>query len=317
MMISIIIPIYNSEKFLKDCINSVLNQNYNDFELLLVNDGSIDRSGQICDSFALTDVRIKVFHKVNSGVSSARNHGLSKAKGDYIIFIDSDDTIKEGLLNHSFNKLSNNNIDVLLYTLHSLDNRNLEESFVILDKFEALSKLSAFKLPTSLWLGVYSRNILFNLKLDENIHFYEDFEYQSRVFSICDFIGVSNYCFYTYKNNHNSANNKSNISGKVLTCLNIVEKNEISAIYSHDELISLHVFFLFKCIFYALKSEYVDNNMSLMFTKLIRKKILIIILSKYNISYKLISFFIFMDFRIAYFLFAKYYKRVLKSNVYN
>lgn len=93
-MISIIVPIYKAEKYLHRCIDSILAQTYQDWELLLIDDGSPDNSGAICDEYASKDSRIKVFHKPNGGVSSARNYGIDKASGDWICFIDADDYIK-------------------------------------------------------------------------------------------------------------------------------------------------------------------------------------------------------------------------------
>lgn len=90
-MISIIVPIYNAEKHLHRCIDSILAQTFTDFELLLINDGSMDNSGAICDEYATKDSRVRVFHKENGGVSSARNIGLDNAKGEWVTFIDSDD----------------------------------------------------------------------------------------------------------------------------------------------------------------------------------------------------------------------------------
>lgn len=92
-MISIIIPVYNVEKYLAKCIDSILSQTFKDWELILIDDGSVDQSGQICDEYACKDNRIKVTHKKNEGVSKARNTGITLAKGDYICFIDSDDWI--------------------------------------------------------------------------------------------------------------------------------------------------------------------------------------------------------------------------------
>lgn len=91
--ISIIVPVYNTEKYIEKCIESILNQKEKNFELLLIDDGSKDRSGRICDIYAEKDRRIKVIHKPNGGVSSARNLGLDNAKGEMIFFIDSDDTV--------------------------------------------------------------------------------------------------------------------------------------------------------------------------------------------------------------------------------
>ena len=99
MKISIIIPIYNAEKYLHKCIGSILNQSFTGFELILVNDGSLDNSGVICDQYALNDDRIRVFHKQNGGVSSARNTGLDMALGEWICFIDADDYVGVEYLN--------------------------------------------------------------------------------------------------------------------------------------------------------------------------------------------------------------------------
>lgn len=96
--VSIIIPVYNSESTLRRCLDSVLAQTFTDFECLLINDGSKDRSGEICDEYARKDSRVKVFHKENGGVSSARNVGLDNAHGEWITFVDSDDRIGQNYL---------------------------------------------------------------------------------------------------------------------------------------------------------------------------------------------------------------------------
>ena len=87
--ISIIVPVYNTEKYLQRCINSILNQTFSDFELILVDDGSTDSSGAICDEYAEKDSRIRVFHQSNQGQAAARNHAVSDAHGRYVCFIDS------------------------------------------------------------------------------------------------------------------------------------------------------------------------------------------------------------------------------------
>ena len=92
-MISVIVPIYQTERYLPRCIDSILAQSFRDFELLLIDDGSKDNSGAICDWYARQDSRVRVFHKENGGISDTRNFGLDHAKGDYIAFVDSDDYI--------------------------------------------------------------------------------------------------------------------------------------------------------------------------------------------------------------------------------
>ena len=102
-LISIIVPVYNAEKYLHRCIDSILEQTFTNFELLLIDDGSTDNSNKICDEYAKTDSRIRVFHKANGGVSSARNMGLDKAKSEWICFCDADDSIKQYYLNTFIN----------------------------------------------------------------------------------------------------------------------------------------------------------------------------------------------------------------------
>jgi len=97
-VVSIIIPVFNAVRFIQDCVESVLEQEFMDFELILVDDGSSDGSPEICDMFAGQDVRIRVIHKENGGVSSARNRGLDEARGEYVVFIDSDDYVEPAYL---------------------------------------------------------------------------------------------------------------------------------------------------------------------------------------------------------------------------
>ena len=97
-MISVIIPVYNVEKYLARCIDSVLRQTYHNFEIILVDDGTPDRSGEICDEYAAKDARISVIHKENGGLSSARNAGIEAAKGQWLQFVDSDDYIADLLM---------------------------------------------------------------------------------------------------------------------------------------------------------------------------------------------------------------------------
>ena len=91
--VSVVVPVYNVEKYLSRCLDSIINQTYRNLEILLVDDGSTDKSGEICDYYALKDNRIKIFHKNNGGVSSARNYALERMSGDYVTFVDSDDTL--------------------------------------------------------------------------------------------------------------------------------------------------------------------------------------------------------------------------------
>ena len=104
-MLSVIVPVYNVEAYLPRCVDSILAQTYSNLEVILVDDGAKDKSGAICDDYAARDSRVKVIHKENGGLSSARNAGLDVAKGDYIAFVDSDDWVKEEAYDAIMNKL--------------------------------------------------------------------------------------------------------------------------------------------------------------------------------------------------------------------
>lgn len=147
-LFSIIIPVYNVEKYLRECLNSVLQQTYTRWELILVDDGSTDASSDICDEYAAKDTRITVIHKLNEGVSVARNVGIEKAKGDYISFIDSDDWVEsyylESVLPYSefdlvffpFRKIFSNGFTVTfsLKSLQVYGNKNIWDSISTLKK---------------------------------------------------------------------------------------------------------------------------------------------------------------------------------------
>lgn len=121
-MISIIIPVYNVEKYLPQCLDSILSQTYKDFEVILVDDGSPDNSGKICDEYASKDSRVRVIHQENAGVSVSRNIGIEKAEGEWITFIDSDDFVESDYLEHF--ELDIDDADLIVQGLEYYDSRN-------------------------------------------------------------------------------------------------------------------------------------------------------------------------------------------------
>jgi glycosyltransferase involved in cell wall biosynthesis len=137
--ISIIVPVYNVEKYLHKCINSILSQTLADFELILVDDGSKDSSGEICKEYAKKDSRIIVIHKENGGLSSARNAGIKIAKSDYLGFVDSDDWIDSNMYEYLYNGIIDNNADVALCRIfYQFENKT---SYYYNDKFSDENKV--------------------------------------------------------------------------------------------------------------------------------------------------------------------------------
>lgn len=189
-LISIIVPIYNKEDYLPQCLDSIINQSYTNFEVLLINDGSTDESGKICVEYAERDIRFRYFEKENGGVSSARNLGLERSEGAYITFIDSDDWVEFNYLEVLYNALRENNADVAIssYKSYYLDGKfylrvysSQEEEFlrigkrnrdVFLEEFPKLGKLNHdFHCIAS---KLFKRELLESQKFDESINYGED-----------------------------------------------------------------------------------------------------------------------------------------------
>ena len=132
--ISVIIPIYNAEKYITDCLDSVINQTYKNLEIILINDGSKDNSGKICDEYAQIDTRITVVHNENKGVSYSRNYGIKISTGEYILFIDSDDRIKTNYIYELINANKDNQYDLVICNMKNIyinSNNIIEENVSI------------------------------------------------------------------------------------------------------------------------------------------------------------------------------------------
>ena len=146
-MISVIVPVYKVEKYLRQCIESIQRQTYSDLEIILVDDGSPDGCPAICDEYARNDKRIKVLHQENGGLSVARNVGLDIAKGEYIAFVDSDDYIKENMYEMLYNKIVMEDADLIICSYDKVDeNNNKIDNYSplqdeVLESYEALKKL--------------------------------------------------------------------------------------------------------------------------------------------------------------------------------
>ena len=175
--ISIIVPVYNVEKYLRKCIDSILNQTFKDFELILVDDGSTDDSGKICDEYSLKDSRIKVIHKENGGQSSARNMGLDVAQGEYIGFVDSDDWIEKDMYEILYRNCKMKDGDIGIIGINFVYNnrvrKGLEYPLQSWKKEESMYKLIEHK-----YFGNYFCSKIFSRKLFKNIRFKEGIIYE-------------------------------------------------------------------------------------------------------------------------------------------
>lgn len=191
MILSVIIPVYKSEKFLNHCMESILMQKVEDMEIILVNDGSPDRSGELCDKWALKDSRIRVIHKENGGAGSARNIALDIAQGTYVTFIDSDDAIAGNTFLPIINYLAKHqDIDILEYPAHLYIGSPKERKLTFNDN---ILDISCQEAKQRLWLDnklyahcyscnkVFRRSLFDGIRYSETVHLGEDIRLISQI----------------------------------------------------------------------------------------------------------------------------------------
>ncbi|MDH1603612.1 MULTISPECIES: glycosyltransferase family 2 protein [unclassified Empedobacter] len=181
-LISIIIPIYKVEAYLRNCLESIRNQTYTNFEVLLINDGSPDNSEQICLEFEQKDTRFNYFYKENGGVSSARNLGLEKAVGKWVVFVDSDDTVEKNYLNDFVLNINDDKSLVLQDFIKKMDNELIfgfqgYENITLNLPNDLNILLNNYKLTQGyLWNKIFNKDLIINNKLrfNDNLNFCED-----------------------------------------------------------------------------------------------------------------------------------------------
>lgn len=202
-LISIIMPVYKVEEYLEKCIESVLKQTYTNLQIILVDDGSPDNCGKICDEYAKKDPRIEVIHKVNGGLSDARNVGIAKAKGKYIGFVDSDDYIKEDMYEILINLIKEYDADVSICNLYDVIDgkeyiRNNENGIQKYSRLEILKEVLLDKnIQSYAWNKLYKKELFDEIKYPIGKK-YEDIGTTFYVFEKCNKIVVTSKPEYYY-----------------------------------------------------------------------------------------------------------------------
>ncbi len=218
MKFSLIIPIYNAQSYIEKCVSSILAQTYSDFEILLIDDGSVDNSPKICDELAKLDTRISVFHKKNAGVSSARNTGIAHTKGDYIMFVDADDTLQNDVLGVATEIMEQGGVDVISFGVNIIKKGEVSEIWAMEDFRTAhISEMRPHMneyikcIFSSPWNKIYKNtiikknNILFNeeMEISEDVCFNIDY-----YLNVNRIVNIKN-AFYNYcLDDANSASRK-------------------------------------------------------------------------------------------------------------
>lgn len=221
MKLSVIIPVYNVEKYISKCIESILNQTFEEFEVILIDDGSNDNSVEICKKYALEDKRIKIMTQINKGVSSAGNKGLEVAEGKYIIFIDSDDWVENDVFRQMILMMDYYKADVGAFG-HVIENNYenylskdecKEYSITIMSHFDGLvEQCKGAVLSYSVWGKIFTRNLIKNIKFNEKLSMGEDLLFSWEALKQSNKLVYNSYKGYHYlKRTGSLCNSKNNI----------------------------------------------------------------------------------------------------------
>lgn len=211
--VSIVIPIYNCEKHLEKAINSALRQTLNDLEIILVDDGSTDNSGKICDEYELIDKRVRVIHKKNSGPGTARNVGIDNCNGKYIGFLDSDDEIEENMYEILYKEIEDSNSDVVICGIREIDKNGAELGRTYFEKRDKITlekdyiekrcRLDFLDNKSELYdfyNKLYRREWLINtgVKIDNNLRIGEDWLFNFEILALANRITIVPRYLYKY-----------------------------------------------------------------------------------------------------------------------
>lgn len=203
-LVSIIVPIYNAEKYLDSCIQSVLRQTYTNWELILIDDGSTDKSGRIAEEYGFADERITVFHQKNLGVSLARNQGIDEATGNYVVFLDADDELIEDCLAKTVNIAEETNADIVAG--RSCEDQELFQDRIIWTGAEALeNSLKDHLFTYSAWAKLIRREFIGKTRFTPDIRINEDSYFVFQLLCKQNVFVLTNDVIYFYRANSESS----------------------------------------------------------------------------------------------------------------
>ncbi|MGN1190478.1 MAG: glycosyltransferase family 2 protein, partial [Candidatus Ornithospirochaeta sp.] len=202
-IVSVIVPAYNTSKYISKCLDSIINQTLRDIEIICVDDGSVDSTPLILDEYSRRDSRVKVIHVPNGGVSKARNIGLSIAQGEFIAFVDSDDTISPEMLEKMVETAENNESDIVQNALEEG-----EEDRALEGKEEIIYALMSGSVSKSVWSKLFNRRVLDSVYFPEGEVFAEDFMFSLKALEKARRVDLKKEVYYQYIDRSDSATKK-------------------------------------------------------------------------------------------------------------
>lgn len=233
-LITVIIPVYNVERYLERCLKSIITQTYNNIEIILIDDGSTDNCYNICEEYAKIDKRIIIIHKKNEGVSAARNDGLNIAKGEYITFVDADDYVDKEYIEQLYKECESCNSDISIIGTNDINeqgqlinkSRRIKKEW---NREEAIKQLMVEKYYTCvIWGKMYKKYLFNNIRFNTNIRIAEDLDVLSKIILKCDKVTINTRMrLYYYEIRNNSAIHKEygrEFKKEIEICQEMIEK---------------------------------------------------------------------------------------------
>lgn len=229
-LVSVVIPTYNVENYIGHCVSSLLRQTYRNIEVIIVSDGSTDRSVEICREMQKTDGRIRIIEKENGGVSSARNMGIRCAAGDYLMLVDGDDWVEQNTIETMLQAIQDNQTDACFSNCYYRNEWNVITAMHCKEEpkvaaHELIKKHLKYQFLASPWLTLVRLTKVKQCMFDESIHTLEDWEYNFRMLNCIDSGTIINEPLYHYREVPGSAS-KSKLNERKLTCFLIPERVE-------------------------------------------------------------------------------------------
>jgi len=306
-LISIIVPIYKVENYLERCLNSILKQTYINLEIILIDDGSTDSSGSICDNYSKKDKRIVTIHNENQGVSASRNNGLNIANGKYITFIDSDDFVSENYIEELYKMITLNNADMAIIGNDEQYNDGIikmnKKLKVTINAEKTIKKILEEKYISSVcWGKMYKKTLLDDIKFDTNINIGEDFKFIIEVLDKANKISIdTKQNLYHYKMTENSVTKQKNRKNDWLEEIKLTEsmfkpiEEKYPKIKSRaiQRYIRVNITFLTNMI--KENDEELKNEIEQFYKRVSQYKFTYIFRTKANIKYK-IKFILLLTF---------------------
>ena len=292
--VSIIVPVFNTEKYLKECIESIINQTYQNIEIVMIDDGSSDNSSIICDQYAKKDSRIIVVHKQNEGVSVSRNLGLKIATGKYIMFVDIDDYIDRNFVAKMISNIKSDEMVICGYNyIYKNKIKNVSSAKILKINKNILNVIFKYSFIGGFCTNkLYFKDIIdvYNIKFDSRFKFCEDLYFNLQYLLHIKSVTILNAALYEYRMRKSSATWKldTSIINNLQSCVNHIDyfltkrkSNTIEFVYFKTEM-------LLKYISYKKNPELFDDYKLLMKSQgiLLRQKIKLYILKRYNFIYK-------------------------------